>query len=793
MDTQTNWNGILGEFQLEATPKVYIDRVRVFHDIHKKQAIIKLSIEKKFKGHVNGYVTIETQSTNSIKKQTLNSLDIPFSFSEKSTQVEVVIDMGDEMQLWDEFNPALYESKIVLDWQDQKQIVNKRFGMVEFLAGKDQFIVNGKSIFLRGTNDCCVFPLSGYAPMTEEEWISILKTARAYGINHYRFHSWCPPEAALAAADVVGVYLQPELPCWGALAAEQNKIAIKDANAIVFGLAKHENQAVYDPRIITEAEKYFTEEAKQIFDQYGDHPSFRMFAIGNELHGSKAVMKRMVDGFREYDNARRLYAQGSNNFYHDSAPGESDDYWTTFRTSKRIWDNYDNNVRGSYSFYDQKDGGVINHFYPSTRIDFSKALAGVDLPVIGHEPGQYQYYPDFAEIVKYTGVTKPWNLEIARSILEEKGILEQAPDFFKAAGHFASILYCADMEMQIRTPNFAGFQLLDIKDYPGQGTALVGPLNAFMESKGTISPEKWREFCNPVTILAGFDSYVATSGDIFKADIKIANFGSNAIDGKTLKWSIEGITEGNFTVNAPQGEICLIGEIQFKIPRIETARRVNLNLLIEGTDIKKSYPLWFYPRKINIDIPKDIIVARVLSSQIVSKLLAGAKILLIPDHKLIEKISVDGLFITDFWSTPMFRDACIAGGVKPSAGTLGLLIDQNHPALSGFPTEFHSNWQWWLPVKNSRPIVLDDTPIGYKPIVQTIDNVWRSHKLGTLFEFKAGKGKLFVCAVDLPGIQNKPEGRMLYYSILEYMKSDDFNPSDELSRDSKLWKVLNRE
>jgi hypothetical protein len=166
---------------------------------------------------------------------------------------------------------------------------------------------------------------------------------------------------------------------------------------------------------------------------------------------------------------------------------------------------------------------------------------------------------------------------------------------------------------------------------------------------------------------------------------------------------------------------------------------------------------------------------------------AGGKVLLFPKTNEL-KHSVGGAFATDFWCWPMFAEAAIAEKMEPAPGTQGFLCDPKHPALAEFPTEFHSNWQWWQIVKNSRPIILGETPADYRPIIHVIDNFARNHKLGLLFETKVGKGKLLVCASDLPALQDHPEARQLLHSLLQYVASPAFAPRAEL--DAGLLKKL---
>jgi len=158
--------------------------------------------------------------------------------------------------------------------------------------------------------------------------------------------------------------------------------------------------------------------------------------------------------------------------------------------------------------------------------------------VIGHETGQFQVYPNFREIEKYTGVLKARNFEIYQRRLKDAGMLDQADDFVRASGALSVLCYREDMETALRTPGFGGFQLLDLQDFPGQGTALVGILDAFMESKGLITPEKWRNFCNDVVPLARLEKYTWTNAEEFSARLQVANYSNRNYTDTPLHWQL---------------------------------------------------------------------------------------------------------------------------------------------------------------------------------------------------------------------------------------------------------------
>ncbi len=756
-NTQTNWNGILGKLCLQITNDIRINSVKTIPDIQNNTVKVRLKTVRAGKTPINGSIELQAELWNSSKKQNLKVKSFPVVLNTSENDFELNYELGKNAQQWSEFNPNLYRLHITL-YADGKVLDNLYvdFGLREFNTIGTHFGINGLKTFLRGKQDGCVFPLTGHPPMDTSGWLRVFRIAKSYGINHYRFHSWCPPEAAFKAADICGIYLQPELPIWYAFNAH-------DSSQLAFMM----------------------KEGYNMLNNYGNHASFVMMALGNEIHQDRQVLKQMVSDFRKYDN-RPLYAQGSNNFLGNPSLAEGDDYWTTFRTGREKPD-CSTDVRASASFLDSREGGILNTFYPSTDRTYSKAIDSVPVPVIGHEIGQYQVYPDYNEIPKYTGILKPWNIEIFRKRLAEKGMLDQADDFFHASGKLSAICYRDEIELAMRTPGFGGFQLLDLQDYPGQGTALVGMLDAFMDSKGLITPEEFRQFCNGVVILVKMEKYCWTNNESFSAEICIANFGPTSLDNKKVNWKLTNQNNdvyytGSIIANdIPQGEITTIEKIDLNLNKIDHALKTIFDVHIEGTDYATRYPVWIYPSGMSVNIPEGIVVSHLLSKDILEKLQEGANVLLFPDFKANEMNSIEGMYITEFWNWEMFKKFSDARNKKPSPGTLGILTNPDHVLFNEFPTEFHSNRQWWAIVKNSRPIILDDAPKGYKPIVQVIDNISRNHKLGLIFEFKVGKGNLLVCASNLQAITDKAEANQLYASILNYMNSNDFNPQTEIS------------
>lgn len=751
-DTQTNWNGIIGKFYLEASSKSYISDLQVYPDIDHKKIKVKIAIDNQL--HIDK-VDVELQITKELNGKSVKLK--PGSYKvECDSVIEVEYLLGDSMDLWDEFHQPVYKLDATISDNGIKDNQVVSFGMRKFNTDGTRFSINGSKTFLRGKHDACVFPLTGHPPMDTKGWLAVFQKAKDYGINHYRFHTWCPPEAAFEAADQLGIYLQPELPFWGGLDLDATAAMLQ-----VEGIA--------------------------LLKSYANHPSFVMFSPGNEIWSGHPGVEKMLAVLKKLDS-RPLYTQGSNNSIGYVGPMKGTDFQVAARTPF-AHDTVLTHTRLTQAFVDSDQGATLNTQTPSTNVDFSYSVDHMNVPIIGHEVGQYQIYPDFKEIEKYTGVVKAWNLEVFRNRLQKAGMMDQNLDFQKASGTWAALCYKAEMEAALRTDGFGGFQLLDLQDFPGQGTALVGILDAFMDSKNVISRENWLQSCNEVVVLLVFDKYCWTNAETFSATVKVANFSNQNIT-DDLNWTVvdqsgKEVQKGAFkNPKIPFGGLYSLGEIQFPLSLQKTAQKLTIKLTIANSKFNNSYPVWVYPPASKPGVENEIVVASDLNTDLMSQLKMGKKVLLMPDAASVKQNSIGGLFPPDFWNYGMFKGIS-EGAKKPvSPGTLGLLTNPKHPIFHRFPTDSYTNWQWFSIIKASHPLNLNLTDKGYRPIVQVIDNLERNNKYGLIFEFKVGEGKLLVCMSKLDEIANKPEAAQLYNSIISYMKSVDFNPKANI--DEKL-------
>ena len=735
--TQSNWNGIVGDIELRAYDTVRIADVQVYPDLDQRKAKVRVEIAQADKRERQGVLTLQAKSFNARRGHSVPEKDIEFALDEETQVVEVDYEMGDDVLLWDEFAPNLYRLAVSIagnDFEDERDVT---FGMREFGAEGTQFTINGRKTFLRGTLECSIFPLTGYPPTDVKDWREVLKAAKAHGLNHLRFHSWCPPEAAFVAADEMGVIYQIECAAW-----TNSGPTLGDGLPI--------DQWIYA-------------EGDRILKAYGNHPSFCMLAYGNEPAGKnqKAYLGKLVDYWQQKD-PRRLYTSGAGwpiipeSDYH-STPGPRGHQWGAGLKSRF-------------------NAGAL-----TTDFDYRPFVRQHDVPIVSHEIGQWCVYPNFDEIKKYKGVLKAKNFEIFQESLEAQGMLDQADDFLIASGKLQTILYKEEIEAALRTDGFGGFQLLDLHDFPGQGTALVGVLDPFWEYKGYVKAKEYHRFCSETVPLLRMPKCVWTDDETFEGQIEIAHFGAAPLTDATIAWQIEYTQGGRIAAGQLAGQTVPVGSttgmarILLDLAKVEAPAQLRVTVEIEGTDYGNSWDLWVYPRQVEVAPPAEVIVAPQWNELVIEALNQGGKVMLLAPPQAIAS-DVPAGFTTIFWNTQW------TNGQPPH--TLGILCDPKHGALADFPTEFHSNWQWWDLVAHSRAMILDDLDGKLEPIVQVIDDWNTNRKLALAFEAKVGAGKLFVCSMDLQtDLDQRPVARQMRRSLLRYMGSSRFKPRVDLAPD----------
>jgi hypothetical protein len=738
------WNGIVGKIELQSAPPVWIEDVQVFPHLETKSITVK--------GKISNITGTSGQDKLVLfvgypwgNYAPLGAKDIEVNWSTNGGEFETALNLI-AVEPWDEFHTNLYALHFNLENHSQNDSV--QFGLREITHNDKDLLINGRPVNLRLTHDGGEFPLTGYPAMDVASWKKIIQTCKDYGLNGIRFHSWCPPEAAFEAADEMGFYLQPECGLWADFGSPEMK-------------------------------QWLNDETARILAAYGNHPSFILLSPSNEPRNySRFTPQWAADNYAK--DPRRLYSAATGWFDPSQVNGGA-----------------------QYASLVRFGGGDLRNTSGWFGRDYHNALETVHIPVLAHEVGQWCAYPDFDVMKEFTGYLQPGNYDIFKYIAGQQGVLDEDKDFAWASGRFQLECYKEEIEANLRTPGLAGFQLLDLHDYLGQGTALIGVVDAFWQPKSYVTAAEFRKFCGPVVPLAWLNKRVFTTDENLEADIGIANFGAETLKQAYVMWFVydkNGKRVGGGFVDGPMRDLPvgfrdklyhfstgltnLPAPAQYKLVATTTIPPLDLT----NESYQNSWNFWLYPAQVNTNTPSDVLVTRNWS-EAATRLAAGGKVLFMPGAGDLNPTKCPPMKnVPVFWNIQM----TVRPPQNPSArfdAMLGLLCDTNHPALAEFPTEANCDWQWTQLVNGVRSVNLSTAPPSLRPIVSAIDDWNRNWRLGVIFECNVGPGRLLVSAINLDDERGGSELQQLRRSLLDYMAGDQFKPAAALTPEqvSGLW------
>ena len=724
-ETQTNWNGVIGELSLRVEEPVFIHALRAYPRGDALDVWLEISADRAFQADV---------------AVTSDALTTPVSITAQggpgfSSVALRGLPLRADVRRWDEGEGNLYALTASLG--DAAKTVS--FGVRTFCAQNGRFVLNGRPLFLRGETNCAVFPETGHPPTDVTSWQHILAVYQSYGVNCVRFHSHCPPEAAFIAADETGMLMQPELSHWN----PRNAFSSPESRA------------------------YYRAELEGVLRMLANHPSFVMLTLGNELHmneDGQAFADSLLALARSIDPTR-LYAAGSNNHYGARGPHPADDFYAACCCRAHA-------LRATSS----PMTGWLNERCPDLRTDYAPAMRAIravsDQPVLSFEVGQYEVLPDFDELAAFRGVTRPDNLRLIRSRVEAASLLPRWRTYVEATGELALRCYRAEVEAALRTEGLSGLFLLGLQDFPGQGTALVGMMDSHLSPKpyAFAQPERFARFFTAVLPLVLLPRLTYTAGETLAADVRVANYGRQALGGVPV-WTLEGggvSLRGTLPcAHAACGAATDLGSISVPLDGIKKAARLTLTVSLCGHE--NSYDLWVYPDEPAV-CPERVYECRTLDARALQVLQRGGRVFLAPDSTQ-EALphSIRGQFSTDFWSVGTF---------PAQAGGMGLLIDAAHPVFASFPTDAHTDFQWW-PMASRRAVILPEALQSLRPIVTLMDSYAYLRPMAQLLECRCGGGRLLFSSLGLHHLTQYPEARALLFSIYRYMGSEAFAPAQE--------------
>ena len=726
-ETQSRWNGLVGDLKLVASDAVSVDQVQVYPAADRKSVRLRANLVNATGQLATGQITAAIVPAAGGDPIGTQATDV--RIDAVSGQVEWTVPVSEDVRPWDEFDPTRYAVELTLSAQvgdrSYRDTQRELFGFRQIQRDGRHILVNGRKVFLRGILDCCVFPKTGHPPTSVSEWKRIMGIIKSYGFNHVRFHSWCPPEAAFEAADQLGLYLQPEAPYWDHHFGQDQDVA-----------------------------EFVRQEILRISEAYGNHPSFALFCVGNEFNGNVDwdLLNTYIAEAKRRD-PRRLY-NGST----ARKLGDADDFWTTHSTGK---------------------AGTRGIGANRTDWDFTDAAQTTSVPIIAHETGQRPVFPDYADLLpKFTGPLKPYNYQRLREKAVQNGLIDRVKDFERASAWFQVVQYKAEHEAMLRTPDFAGYQLLQLNDFTGQGEALVGILDPFWESKGVVGAGDVLPWNSPTVPLARFEKYEWSTSEPLVVEIEVAHYGPANLRGVAAEWSLTArdgrkVAEGTLAPkDVSTGTVTQLGRIKASLDSLKQAAA--LVLTVRLGDTQNSWNLWAYPPQQQQSEPEDVLIATQFDEQVEQALSEGRRVLLLKGDRNRHNGSPG--FFSQYWSGGWWGD---------NFSHLGLVCDPDHGALAAFPTEGHSDWQWFNLASGATTWDLTELAPDHQPIVQLVSDFHYCRRLAQVFETKNGRGKLLVCGYDLTSdLDNRHAARQLRRSLLDYVQSDAFRPEPSMTVDT---------
>lgn len=740
-----SWNGMTGNVALVRIPALSMQEVVIKPDAGTMEVRTELLFSNRTQDAVQAELEIAVTDVKSGRRRN-NVWQVVLPAGEEKRSF--TLDCAGNSGLWDEYDPAVQMLTVRLCSLCGEQIKELPFGFRHVCTEDGRFFVNRRPVYLRGTHFGGDFPLLGYPSDRREDWERIFGICKDWGLNFVRFHSFCPPEAAFMAADRIGIYLQVECAMWN---------VFQEGNGM---------------------EEVLWAETERILQDFGHHPSFLMLSPSNEPGGEWALVlakwyQRCKAQEKDFCGQRIYTSQSGWPYPVRPSEIENNDYVYFHRS-------------GFGPFL----GGTIRNYVGWADRDYRSSLEGIRYPVITHEMGQWCSYPDFDIMEKFTGYLRPGNYKVFRESARAAGVLAQNKEFVRASGMLQVQMYKEDLEANFRTPHIYGYELLDLHDYLGQGSALVGLLDAFWDNKGYIAPEEFRHFCDETVLLLRIGKRVYTGEETLSCSAELSHFGREALEGAQVIWQLldsrgKAVREGSFgRKDYAIAKNQAIGAIELPLTDLDAPACYTIRLAMrvknaEGkeTEYSNCWRIWLYSRETELPELSRAVYTRELSEAL-RALSEGKRVVYAPRLSMLDWSCPYLSERPSFWNAQM--------GPKWSRG-MGLLCQSSHPALCFFPTEDYQEYQWNEILRDAKGFNLRGWPEEFRPIVQPVDEWNRNYRMGLVLEAKVGPGSLLLLTFDPEkGKDTCPAKRQLMRSLLLYADSDEFRPEVSVDRELLL-------
>ena len=692
-----------------------------------------------YKDGLKGVRVKTSKDLNSFEISTLGAEDKTRTIQildNKSVLYEAVIKDGqkelkistDGFEFWSPDNPKLYTVKATTE----NQVITKKFGIRSLAVAKDgiHLTLNGKPFFFRGICEHGYYPFTVHPPRDLEYYKKGLKKLKKLGFNAVRFHTWIPMPEYMQAADELGMLLEVETPN-NTTYEEWVDIVRYTSNYTSVVMYSSGNEMIIDEDYIEhlrKCSKLVHENTDSLFSPMSAMRGIEYFDYGKDKvdkpfpHNPVRLktLKEFCDVFNSYSVGRTSY-------------------WSE---------------RGEYKLIDER-----NSIYK--------------MPLLSHEICINGTYIDLSLKDRYKG-TRIGKTKLYSSVeehLEDKGLLDRAPLYFKNSVEWQKLLRKHCFETVRRSKTFTGYDFLgDIDHHWHTFGYCVGMMNEFYELKAGETEQNVLRYNNGVVLLADLpQSLNFETGSKINIPLLVSNYEEEIED---VLFTVR-ITSNKKVLfrdrisirSIENGCISELYNINYDLPKSDKPYSLKITATLNGgnIDVENEWGIYAFPRERVEDNLDGVVYDDISYEELNEKLINGEKVLLFGNGPFV-KVN------TSF-------QIALAGRTE---GHLATVIN-DHPLMRDFPHEGYCGWQFRNILAGGYSAALDLVEIPYKPIIEIASSYKYARREAVLFEYSVDKGKLLVCTLNLSS--DDVGAKWLKNRIISYFNSEEFNPQISLTNE----------
>lgn len=643
----------------------------------------------------------------------------------------------DGLERWSPENPKLYTLKIIYG----DTVLTREFGVRRLLADGVHFRLNGVPYYLRGICEHCYFPETVHPNHDKTFYRNLIKKVKSLGFNFIRFHTFVPEEEYMQAADELGILVQVESP---------NNTTVEEWKEIVRACRRHASIVIYCCGNEMMIDEPFIEHLKEC--------SVVVHENTDSLFSPMSALRGLEYWWEDSDEVEGTVAEP---FKHN--PGR-------FKTVAEFSDMYNSYVLG-------------HHSYTSLEVDSKMVDEWSSLynkPRVSHEICIDGTYTNLSLKNRYKGsrIGRTQMLSSIEKHLEDKGILDKAPLYFRNSSEWQRRVrkYC--FEATRMSENIAGYDFLGPIDTHWHTFGYdVGMMNEFYELKPGESVRNVRMYNSETVLLTDIgNNFNLRSGDEISFSVYSSYYGGKVIENAmlTIRLMIDARVANRTCVSVDRlvdGKVSKLHDFSAKLPEVDTCKQMKLYITLEGDELfaENEWELYLFPDK--KELAGECIITDGMSADELEKALADGKDVVI--------------FGTEpFRSLPTTYQIALAGR---TSGNLATVI-ADHPLLNEIPNEGFCGWQFAKLMENGKAVCFECDDVPFEPIIEVVSTHKFAILQAALFEFRVLSGRLLVCGFKFD--DSDPGAKWLRNRIIEYVQSDEFNPKHKLD-EAQLHSLLN--